>query len=286
MSTTDEPLETSAGRFKALGTEGVPPHAYFLVSAVFHYLGPAFAVLLFALVEPLGVAWLRIASAALIFAVWRRPWRTWRSLDRRTKRLLIGWGAVLAVMNSFFYLAIDRLPLGTVAAIEFLPVVALAALAARTRSQPASYGRGGRRGLPAHRRSVGRRASGVRLRRRQRAALRRVHHPGPPGRPRETTARDRRTCPVDADRRRDRAAHWRRRGHTGLHQPRRAGRRDRCRHLVVGHSLHLRPAGHAPLTARHLRLDGVAAARHRHRDRHRRAGPDPECRRMSSASCS
>jgi inner membrane transporter RhtA len=44
------------------GPDRVPPHAYFLVSAVFHYLGPAFAVLLFTLVEPLGVAWLRIAS--------------------------------------------------------------------------------------------------------------------------------------------------------------------------------------------------------------------------------
>jgi inner membrane transporter RhtA len=40
---------------------------------------------------------------------------------------------VLAVMNSVFYLAIDRLPLGTVAAIEFLPVIVLAAVAARTR---------------------------------------------------------------------------------------------------------------------------------------------------------
>ena len=37
-------------------------------SAVFHYLGPAFAVLLFARVDVLGVAWLRIASAALVFA--------------------------------------------------------------------------------------------------------------------------------------------------------------------------------------------------------------------------
>ena len=53
----------------------LPPHAFFVVSAIFHYLGPSFAVLLFALVEPLGVAWLRIASAALIFALWRRPWR-------------------------------------------------------------------------------------------------------------------------------------------------------------------------------------------------------------------
>jgi inner membrane transporter RhtA len=105
-----------------------PPEAYFVVSAIFHYLGPAFAVLLFARVEVLGVAWLRIASAALIFAVWRRPWRK----ARAAWRLLLAWGAVLAVMNSTFYMAIDRLPLGTVAAIEFLPVIVLAALGTRT----------------------------------------------------------------------------------------------------------------------------------------------------------
>ena len=109
-----------------------PPEAYFVVSAVFHYLGPAFAVLLFARVDVLGVAWLRIASAAVIFALWRRPWRSLRSAGPGVWRLLLAWGAVLAVMNSTFYLAIDRLPLGTVAAIEFLPVILLAALGART----------------------------------------------------------------------------------------------------------------------------------------------------------
>jgi inner membrane transporter RhtA len=51
----------------------IPPQAFFLVSAVFHYLGPAFAVLLFAKVAPLGVAWLRIASAAVVFAIWGKP---------------------------------------------------------------------------------------------------------------------------------------------------------------------------------------------------------------------
>ena len=108
-----------------------PPHLYFVVSAVFHYLGPAFAVLLFARVDVLGVAWLRIVSAALIFAVWRRPWRAFARLDRRARRLLVAWGVVLACMNACFYIAIDRLPLGTVAAIEFLPVIVLAALGAR-----------------------------------------------------------------------------------------------------------------------------------------------------------
>ena len=111
---------------------GAPPASFFVGSAVFHYLGPAFAVLLFALVDPLGTAWLRIVSAAALFAAWRRPWRATGGLDRATVRLLIGLGIVLAVMNSCFYIAIDRLPLGTVAAIEFLPVILLAALGVRS----------------------------------------------------------------------------------------------------------------------------------------------------------
>jgi inner membrane transporter RhtA len=103
-----------------------PPAAYFVVSAIFHYLGPSFAVLLFARVEPLGVAWLRVASAGAAFALWRRPWHALRG------RLVVALGVVLAVMNACFYLAIDRLPLGTVAAIEFLPVIVLAAMGIRT----------------------------------------------------------------------------------------------------------------------------------------------------------
>src|ERR671935_1829737 len=109
-----------------------PPQSYFVVSAVFHYLGPAFAVLLFGRVGVLGVAWLRIASAAAVFALWRRPWRAYAALDRAGRLWIVEWGAVLAVMNACFYLAIDRLPLATVAAIEFVPVIGLAALGARS----------------------------------------------------------------------------------------------------------------------------------------------------------
>ena len=109
----------------------MPPHGYFVISAVFRYLGPAFAVLLFARVDVLGMAWLRTTAAALVFAAWRRPWRLWARLDRSTRWLLLGWATVLAVMNACFYLALDRLPLGTVAAIEFLPVIVLAAAGAR-----------------------------------------------------------------------------------------------------------------------------------------------------------
>jgi inner membrane transporter RhtA len=108
-----------------------PPHAFFVGSAVFHYLGPAFAVLLFARVEPLGVAWLRIAAAAAVFALWRRPWRALGRLDASGRRTIVGLGVVFGAMNASFYVAIDRLPLGTVAAIEFLPVILLAAVGLR-----------------------------------------------------------------------------------------------------------------------------------------------------------
>jgi len=68
----------------------IPPHVFFFVSAIFHYLGPAFAVLLFSNVSVLGVAWFRIASAAVVFAVWRRPWRIFR-LCCKEKADLLEW---------------------------------------------------------------------------------------------------------------------------------------------------------------------------------------------------
>src|SRR3981081_90534 len=90
------------------GLDRLLPQSFLLVSAVFHYLGPSFAVLLFARVDVLGVAWLRIASAAVIFAVWRRPWRTLAAQSWSQRRTLIALGAVLGTMNACFYLAIAR----------------------------------------------------------------------------------------------------------------------------------------------------------------------------------
>jgi hypothetical protein len=88
----------------------IPPHAYFLVSAVFHYLGPACAVLLFRHMDSLSVAWMRIATAAIVFAVWRRPWRFVLTVSPAQRGPLCVLGAVLGLMNSVFYLAIERLP--------------------------------------------------------------------------------------------------------------------------------------------------------------------------------
>ncbi|MFC4112900.1 EamA family transporter [Nonomuraea zeae] len=114
-------------------SDRVPPQAFFAVSAVFHYLGPALAVMLFEHVGVFGVTWLRIACAAVVFAVWCRPWRLARRLGRAQLGLLAALGVVLAAMNTVFYLACARIPLSTVGAIEFLGTIVLAAIGVRNR---------------------------------------------------------------------------------------------------------------------------------------------------------
>jgi len=109
-----------------------PPHVWFGVSALFHYLGPSFAMLLFPSIGVLGVAWIRIASAALIFAPWTKPWRTIRAVSPRSRYLLIGLGVCLAAMNTSFYLALDRLPMSLVAAMEFVGTIGVALYGLRT----------------------------------------------------------------------------------------------------------------------------------------------------------
>ncbi len=112
--------------------EYFPPQAWFGVSAVFHYLGPSFAVLLVPVVGVLGVAWFRIASAAVIFAPFTSPWKTIRNADRKGRLLLFGLGLCLAVMNTSFYLALDRRPMSLVAAMEFVGTIAVALYGLRT----------------------------------------------------------------------------------------------------------------------------------------------------------
>ena len=116
---------------------GVPvgPLALFVAGALSLHLGSAFAVLLFDEVAAASVAWVRVLVAAVVLLAWRRPWRPGRRAlgrwDRRRLVLVVVFGTDLALMNTFFYLAIDRLPVGTVVAVEFLGPLTVAAVASR-----------------------------------------------------------------------------------------------------------------------------------------------------------
>src|SRR6266705_2608794 len=121
---------------KADVTARVPPHVFFFVSAIFHYLGPAFAVLLFSSVPVLGVAWFRIASAAVVFAVWRRPWRIFVKLPWEKRRTLLALGVVLGhrIAQDGGAAGIDRLGAAMlIALVTITPIGLSGALPAMTR---------------------------------------------------------------------------------------------------------------------------------------------------------
>ncbi|OPX05455.1 DMT family transporter [Mycobacterium sp. AT1] len=102
---------------------------FFVVGAVSQYIGAAVGVFLFETTDPAAVAWLRAAAAAVALLAWRRPWRTrW---TRRSIAAAGGFGMVTVAMNVAFFEAIDRIPLGTAVAIEFIGPVAVAVLGSR-----------------------------------------------------------------------------------------------------------------------------------------------------------
>ena len=108
-----------------------PPELFFVFSAVAQYLGAAIAVRLFDDIDPATVAWLRVLFAGIIIMVFQ-----WHHFKPRWTRHEIQvaaiFGVITALMNMFFYMAIDRLPLGKGVTIEFIGPITVAAL--RTRS--------------------------------------------------------------------------------------------------------------------------------------------------------
>ncbi|AOW93151.1 transporter [Rhodococcus sp. WMMA185] len=91
--------------------------------------GAAFASTLFDEVGAIGAVFLRLTIAALILGLLLRPrwWRWWRS----HRQGILALGVALAVMNSAFYEALARLPLGTAVTIEFMGPLTLAAVLSR-----------------------------------------------------------------------------------------------------------------------------------------------------------
>ena len=106
------------------------PEALFVLSAIAQYIGAAIAVLLFDEVEPQTVAWFRLIGATIALLVVSRGW--WRGWTRRQLVAAGVFGIATALMNTFFYLAIDRIDLGKAVTIEFIGPIAVAAVATRS----------------------------------------------------------------------------------------------------------------------------------------------------------
>lgn len=102
------------------------------VTAMFSVqLGSALSLPLIEQVGPAGTAWLRLTAGSLIFLLIARP--ALRSVQRRDVPALLALGVTTGAMTCLFLAAIDRIPLGTAVAIEFLGPLSVAALRSHNR---------------------------------------------------------------------------------------------------------------------------------------------------------
>jgi inner membrane transporter RhtA len=108
----------------------VPPWGLAVAAMLSVQLGSALSVDLIAIVGPAGTAWLRLTIGALIFWALARP--PLRAIRRRDVPALLGLGVTTGLQTIAFLAAIERIPLGTTVAIEFLGPLTVAALRSRS----------------------------------------------------------------------------------------------------------------------------------------------------------
>ena len=116
------------GRLRAVA---VPPWGLALASMSSVQLGSALSVHLISVVGAAGTAWLRLSLGAVILLALARP--RLRTIRRRDLPGLIGLGVVTGLQTVAFLSAIQRLPLGTTVAIEFLGPLTVAAVRSHSR---------------------------------------------------------------------------------------------------------------------------------------------------------
>ncbi|WP_309081327.1 EamA family transporter [Zhihengliuella sp.] len=108
----------------------VPPWAMAVAAMMLIQLSSALSVGLIEQVGAMGTAWLRLTMGALMFLLIARA--PLRSVRRRDVPGLLGLGAASCLMSVAFLSAIDRIPLGTAVAIEFLGPLTVAAVRSRS----------------------------------------------------------------------------------------------------------------------------------------------------------
>jgi inner membrane transporter RhtA len=120
-------MNITAASSRLLGTTS--PNVLLLGSILAAHLGAASAYFLFPLIGPLGTVSLRLVFSAAIFILVTRP--SLESLRHKNGWMIILYGLLMAAMNSSFYAAIDRIPLGIAVTVAFIGPLGISTLMSR-----------------------------------------------------------------------------------------------------------------------------------------------------------
>lgn len=108
---------------------GAPPWLLAVCAMLSIQLGAAWSVPIIQTLGPAGAGWLRLLAASVMFLTIARP--KLRQVRKKDVPVLVGLGISTAVMTLALFAAIDRIPLGTAVAVEFLGPLAVAAIGGR-----------------------------------------------------------------------------------------------------------------------------------------------------------
>lgn len=111
---------------------GIPPWSLAVAAMLLIQVTNALSVTVIEQVGPAGTAWLRMCFGGLLLLVIARP--RLRSIRARDLPALLALGLVTGFMTTFFLASVERIPLGTAVAIEFLGPLAVAGIASKRRS--------------------------------------------------------------------------------------------------------------------------------------------------------
>jgi len=105
------------------------PVAVLIVAMFSFQIGAVVAKQLFPAVGASGATALRLFFASLMLLAAWRPWRIRPSM--REARTIVIYGLAMGWMNLFFYLSLDRIPLGIAVALEFTGPLAVSIATSR-----------------------------------------------------------------------------------------------------------------------------------------------------------
>ncbi|MER5551052.1 EamA family transporter [Streptomyces sp. NPDC002793] len=128
VSALDEPGHGRPGRPGARKA-ALGPVALVVAGGLSVQFGAAVAVLLMPRAGAFGVVTLRLAAAALVLLILCRP--KLRGYARADWGTVVAFGVAMGGMNTLFYQAVDRIPLGAAVTLEVLGPLALSVVASR-----------------------------------------------------------------------------------------------------------------------------------------------------------